>query len=74
MKWFKKNIFQDSTFSLAGGYGPEELQGSPKRVVRVNAPPGGGMSKGSFWWRHEEISIQTKILTIVFVFNFLCVT
>jgi hypothetical protein len=43
--------FQDSTFSLAGGYGPEELQGSPKRAVRVNAPPGGGMSKGSFWWR-----------------------
>jgi hypothetical protein len=41
--------FQDSTFSLAGGYGPEELQGSPKRAVRVNAPPGGGMSRGAFW-------------------------
>jgi len=34
---------------LAGGYGPEELQGSPKRTVKVNAPPGGGMSKGAFW-------------------------
>lgn len=40
---------QDSTFSLAGGSGPEPGEfGSPKRTVKVNAPPGGGSSKG-FW-------------------------
>ena len=39
---------QDSTFSLAGGYGPEPGEfGSPKRTVKINAPPGGGSR--AFW-------------------------
>ena len=39
---------QDSTFSLAGGYGGvgDEF-GSPKRAVKINAPPGG--SSRAFW-------------------------
>ena len=37
---------QDSTFSLAGGYNNEEF-GSPKRAVKINAPPGG--SSRAFW-------------------------
>lgn len=36
---------QDSTFSLTGGYNDEF--GSPKRAVKINAPPGG--SSRAFW-------------------------
>merc|ERR1712223_1059683 len=36
---------QDSTFSLTGGY--NEDFGSPKRAVKINAPPGG--SSRAFW-------------------------
>ena len=40
---------QDSTFSLAGGYNNEPGEfGSPKRTVKINAPPGGGESR-AFW-------------------------
>lgn len=38
---------QDSTFSLAGGYGHDGGIGSPKRAVKINAPPGG--SSMAFW-------------------------
>lgn len=39
---------QDSTFSLAGGYNNEAGDfGSPKRAVKINAPPGG--SSRAFW-------------------------
>ena len=39
---------QDSTFSLAGGYNNEDGGfGSPKRAVKINAPPGG--SSRAFW-------------------------
>ena len=39
---------QDSTFSLAGGYGGAQDEfGSPKRAVKINAPPGG--SSRAFW-------------------------
>eukprot|EP00093_Oithona_nana_P001506 01506.XXX_1070_4303_1 [CDS] Oithona nana genome sequencing. len=40
---------QDSTFSLAGGYGGSNAGGvgSPKRAVKINAPPGG--SSMAFW-------------------------
>jgi len=36
---------QDSTFSLTGGY--NDSFGSPKRAVKINAPPGG--SSRAFW-------------------------